>query len=341
MTNPAEVQNRSLAIVLNRRGADAIQLPQYLARLYAEACPSQIIFNLRQSKEIHGAACGFEAYGANCSPQSPGTGPRREKSCLGKPADDLQSWQRVGYVIPKSNRDHQVKLLLRLPVQHVTEHELAAVGDAFFFRQLCPQFQHLGREIDARNVRASFGQTGDKATGSASDVAYLCSSRIPGLAHHPFKALINVAAQPAIQSARNRVLVAGVDGIELICDVVPVFRDLLRFVSFYVGSRHRSQSPWLNWQVRFPGNWYTFRFAKRFGSVLTFATNLCSAGGGNSNAQAVAAAPDQSPTDGYRSRRAALLFPPAAILNAYTSEAAGEDSRHLPPAGCVRPGEMW
>src|SRR5262249_24468063 len=100
-----------------------------------------------------------------------------------------------------------------------------------------------------------------------------------GLAHHPVETLVDVAPQPAIQATRNGTLVAGVDGIELVGDIVPVIRNLLRFVIGSAGSRHKNQSPWPYRRVRFCGSWCSFLLPARSENDRACATGWCSDGG--------------------------------------------------------------
>src|SRR4029077_6741178 len=181
-------------------------------------------------------------------------------------------------------RDDQIEALMCLPVQHIAQHVLASVGDAVFFGELCAQLQHLGRKVNSGHLSSAFGEAGDKPAGSATDVADRHAAQVGGRtgpAPDPVKTLIGVAAQPAVQATRNRALVAGVNSIELVGDIVPVLRDLLRFVIGSAGSRHKNQSPWPYRRVRFRGSWCSFLLRAGSENDRACATDWCSDGGAN------------------------------------------------------------
>jgi hypothetical protein len=109
-------------------------------------------------KEVDRAAVSLQPHLANRSAQSRSPRPSRQKSSLGNPADHLQSRQRVGNVVPESDRNHEIELLVCLPIEHIAEHKLAAIRDSLLFGKLCAQSQHLRSKVDSGNLGAALGQ---------------------------------------------------------------------------------------------------------------------------------------------------------------------------------------
>src|SRR6516225_869624 len=145
-------------------------------------------------------------------------------------ANHAQTVKRIRHVIPESDGNDQVELLIRLPIQHITEDKLAVVGNTIIGHQYAGEIEHLRSKIKAGDVSSTLGQWADKAPGTATDVTYCRVSNIAGFAHDPIKALIHVASQPVIKATLEGALLAAVDGVELGRDLVPVLRDLTGFI---------------------------------------------------------------------------------------------------------------
>src|ERR1700730_2060213 len=89
------------------------------------------------------------------------------------------------------------------------------------------QFEHLRSDIHASHMCGpAASELRNEASGAASDIADAKSLHVSGTLHHPIKTLVNVLAQPAIESAAEGALFSCINRVEVLSYVVPEPRHL-------------------------------------------------------------------------------------------------------------------
>src|SRR5439155_13287956 len=122
---------------------------------------------------------------------------------------------RIIDVVPKTYRNHHIKLPVGPPVEHVRLKEFAALDHSFARAKSLGKFQHFRGHVDAGDVVCStLCQGSGKPAGATTNVADRLSSNVTSLLHYPLEPLENVTSEPLVSDAGEAVLLAGVDCVE-------------------------------------------------------------------------------------------------------------------------------
>ena len=131
---------------------NAVKLPEYFARLHLEAGLVEITLPLGEPPEIHRAAGNLKPDFADSHSQCSRPGPGRKEGASGEFPYDLKPGQRVCYIVPKSDCNDEIKNFRGLPIEYIAQNELAAVSDTVALHKLSCKIQHLGSEVQTRDL---------------------------------------------------------------------------------------------------------------------------------------------------------------------------------------------
>src|SRR5580658_5935566 len=224
---------------LDRPRFDAKQFADGVAADHLETGLAQHRNHLRLAEKVDRAALDIlQPHFADRHAPGPEAGPCGKEGAAGEFADQPQALRRLLNVVPESDRDGDVVDFVGFPVQNIAQVEVALIRDFFLICKLAAQAEHFGRNIDSGNVRGStLGEFHHEPARTAPDVADGSTTNVAAAFHYPIETLIDVLAEPLVQGPGDRSFLAGVNGVEVAGDLIPVACHLRHVVFFHADLR--------------------------------------------------------------------------------------------------------